>query len=266
MTLRYCACLVFISLFWQSVGLAENSEQRIETAPLDALVRAYPGFIKGHDDNNIFWIDGTTTSVGPDQKELPLAQRLKSASILGQFSLKYPPGTMPEAPGIDADPGRFRNEQFFKKMYGDCRKGEVQSHLTTIRWLPKTWNAEVKVTNINNVADQLVAVSEEIDRLPAAIKRAAYPIAGVLSCRPVADTGKMSMHAYGAAIDLNLAFSDYWFWQPKKAPIKYRNRMPYEIVEIFERHGFIWGGKWYHFDTMHFEYRPELLPIREVSK
>ena len=27
----------------------------------------------------------------------------------------------------------------------------------------------------------------------------------------------------------------------------------------FETHGFIWGGKWYHYDTMHFEYRPELL-------
>jgi hypothetical protein len=31
-------------------------------------------------------------------------------------------------------------------------------------------------------------------------------------------------------------------------------------VEVFERHGFIWGGKWNHYDTMHFEYRPELLP------
>ena len=35
--------------------------------------------------------------------------------------------------------------------------------------------------------------------------------------------------------------------------------VPHEIVEVFERHGFIWGGKWYHYDTMHFEYRPELL-------
>ena len=26
-----------------------------------------------------------------------------------------------------------------------------------------------------------------------------------------------------------------------------------------EKHGFIWGGRWYHYDTMHFEYRPELL-------
>ena len=24
-------------------------------------------------------------------------------------------------------------------------------------------------------------------------------------------------------------------------------------------HGFIWGGKWYHYDTMHFEFRPELV-------
>jgi hypothetical protein len=61
------------------------------------------------------------------------------------------------------------------------------------------------------------------------------------------------MHAYAAAIDLNTAFSDYWLWRKGG----YRNRIPYEIVEIFERHGFIWGGKWGHFDTMHFEYRPE---------
>src|SRR5690242_16362928 len=27
----------------------------------------------------------------------------------------------------------------------------------------------------------------------------------------------------------------------------------------FEQHGFIWGGRWAHYDTMHFEYRPELL-------
>ena len=38
-----------------------------------------------------------------------------------------------------------------------------------------------------------------------------------------------------------------------------RDRYPQEIVEIFEKHGFIWGGKWSHFDLMHFEYRPELL-------
>ena len=38
------------------------------------------------------------------------------------------------------------------------------------------------------------------------------------------------------------------------------NRIPPDIVAAFERHGFIWGGRWMHFDTMHFEFRPELLP------
>ena len=76
---------------------------------------------------------------------------------------------------------------------------------------------------------------------------------------PVVDTGRMSMHGYAAAIDLNLKVSDYWLWAGKGKTIPYKNRMPREIVDIFERHGFIWGGKWYHYDTMHFEYRPELL-------
>ena len=45
----------------------------------------------------------------------------------------------------------------------------------------------------------------------------------------------------------------------KTGRFEWRNRIPPEIIDIFERHGFIWGGKWYHFDTMHFEYRPELI-------
>jgi hypothetical protein len=79
------------------------------------------------------------------------------------------------------------------------------------------------------------------------------------NCRAVADTGQPSPHSYGIAIDLNTAFSDYWYWRPHGGPIVYRNRMPDQIVAIFEKHGFIWGGKWYHYDTMHFEFRPELL-------
>ena len=31
-----------------------------------------------------------------------------------------------------------------------------------------------------------------------------------------------------------------------------------DIVDAFEAEGFAWGGRWYHYDTMHFEWRPEL--------
>ena len=82
------------------------------------------------------------------------------------------------------------------------------------------------------------------------------PNSGTYNCRDVAGSTARSVHAWGAAIDINSAASDYWRWSPKG----WHNRIPIEIVRVFERHGFIWGGRWYHYDTMHFEYRPELLP------
>ena len=92
------------------------------------------------------------------------------------------------------------------------------------------------------------------------------PAAGTYNCRLIAGTNRVSGHGYGIAIDIAVGQSDYWRWAAKRttketdATVPYRNRIPLEIVHVFEKHGFIWGGRWYHFDTMHFEYRPELLP------
>jgi len=76
----------------------------------------------------------------------------------------------------------------------------------------------------------------------------------------------MSAHSYGIAIDIAVEYSNYWKWTSPKAEelsvIPYVNRIPIEIVKVFEKHGFVWGGRWYHFDTMHFEYRPEIVNSR----
>jgi hypothetical protein len=233
-----------------------------DAAALDALVRAYPDQLAGHDAGRLYWRDGTVMAVADGNPAKSFDQMLRNASILDQLRLTYRRGPLATPPAVNDDPGRFRNEAFFLKMYGDCRRGEVQARLAPVVWLPNTWGRRIWVTSVNGIAGKLRAVSDEIDSLPDAIKGAAYPIAGVLACRPVADTGRLSMHAYAAAIDLNLAASDYWLSRhgSRGGPITYRNRMPQAIVDIFERHGFIWGGKWYHYDTMHFEYRPELLP------
>ncbi|MBI3677951.1 MAG: M15 family metallopeptidase [Proteobacteria bacterium] len=198
---------------------------------------------------------------GPVDPDKPFAALLSHATILDQLRLAYPQGAPIAPPGFNFDPGRFRNAAFFNHMYGDCRKGEVEKHLTSVVWLPRHRSQTLRFTAVNGAADRLREVSAEIDVLPPSLARAAYPSAGTYSCRGVADAGQPSMHAYGAAIDLNLKVSDYWLWEAGKAAkiVPYRNRMPKEIVDIFERHGFIWGGRWYHYDTMHFEYRPELL-------
>ncbi len=140
-------------------------------------------------------------------------------------------------------------------MYGDCWQGEVAPRLVSVVWLPRSWGRTVRVTSINGVAQHLAEISEELDTLPTAVKRYAYPPAGTYNCRTVADTGEPSMHSWGAAIDINAAYADYWLWARGASA----NTIPAEIIEIFERHGFIWGGKWSHYDTMHFEYRPELV-------
>jgi hypothetical protein len=236
--------------------LAQNDP--VQSA-LDSLVAAYPDALAGHDDKALRWRDGTIMPVSDGAENKTFPQLLRHASIADQFRIPYPRGPLAAPPAVDADPGRFRNSAFFTKMYGDCQTGEVTPHLVSLAWLPKSWGQSIRITSLNGVDAQLRAVSAEIDALPDNIKRAAYPIAGTYNCRAIADTGEPSPHGYGIAIDLNTAVSDYWYWRPHDDAIVYRNRMPEEIVAIFEKHGFIWGGKWYHFDTMHFEFRPELL-------
>jgi hypothetical protein len=146
-------------------------------------------------------------------------------------------------------------------MYGNCLKGETKEHLVDVVWLPKKWGRTLKVTHINGVNKRLDAISRELDALPARFDPYLKPPAGTFNCRPIAGTTRPSAHGSGIALDIATRHSDYWRWAksgPEGQPV-YHNNIPPEIVAIFEAHGFIWGGKWYHFDTMHFEYRPELL-------
>jgi hypothetical protein len=228
-------------------------------ASIDDLLRAYPDELAGFDGIDLIWRDGTRMAVSDGRPDKSLEQQLRDGSILDQLRLPYPLG-LAAAEIPHEDPGRVRNKAFFDKMYGDCHAGQVAPHLVPVVWLPTAWGHVVRITAVNRVDRQLDAISRELDALPAEDRRYLYPIGGTYVCRPVADTGATSMHSWGAAIDINPAFSDYWLWRRGHGgDPAYVNRVPQEIVAVFERHGFIWGGRWSHFDTMHFEYRPELL-------
>jgi len=153
-------------------------------------------------------------------------------------------------------------------MYGDCRNGGVAAALASVPWLPKHGGGTIKASNINGLSESLKQVSAELDALPDRFMPYLIPNAGVFNCRVIAGTDRASMHAFGAAIDLNTSHAHYWRNAKPDAAgnLAYRNEIPFEIVDIFERHGFIWGGKWYHYDTMHFEYRPEMLPPQPAKQ
>jgi hypothetical protein len=91
-----------------------------------------------------------------------------------------------------------------------------------------------------------------------------------LSNRDITSTDTPSFHAWGLAFDLVPKSYEgrhaYWRWSRamdrqgwQRIPLEERWSPPSSVVEIFERHGFVWGGKWGYFDTIHFEYRPEIL-------
>jgi len=250
-SMRFTAACVLGAL------LSVIAQASAQESAVDLLVRAYPDFLAGHDANSLVWKDGTRMPLSDGREGKSFDDKLRHPSILDQLSIPYVTGRPSKPPGNEEDPGRFRNVAFFDKIYGDCSKGEVQGKLVKVPWLAKSGGGSVAATTVNGVADKLRAIAEELDRLTPGLKRYAIPSAGTFNCRTVKDTGNRSMHAWAAAIDLNTDFADYWLWNPKSG---YRNRMPFEIVDIFERHRFIWGGKWAHFDTMHFEYRPELIP------
>jgi hypothetical protein len=238
-----------------SIAGVVDSATAAGSATLDALVRAYPEELAGYDSTYLIWRDGARMPLSDGQPYKSFEEMLRHGSILDQIRLIYPAGTTAAALSPHDDPGRVRNRAFFDKMYGDCRRGEVAPRLVPVVWLPRSWGHTVEITSVNGVAQRLAEVSEELDALPPALKRYLYPPAGTYNCRTVADTGEPSMHSWGAAIDINAAHADYWLWHGSGEI----HQIPPEIVDIFERHGFIWGGKWLHYDTMHFEYRPELL-------
>lgn len=92
---------------------------------------------------------------------------------------------------------------------------------------------------------QLAAALGEVQRagLASAIDRSQY--GGCYVARKILwdPANPVSMHAWGLAIDFNVSTNGYGA----------RPQMHPRIVEIFERWGFRWGGRWRTPDGMHFE-------------
>jgi hypothetical protein len=237
-----------------------QTAQKQNSADIQRLVKVYSDLDRV-EGNALVWRDGTRMAIDEGRGIRDHEKLLATADIKDMFFSSYPVGPLGEPPARNSDPGRARNMPFFDKMYGNCLKGGVASNLIDVTWLPKKWGRTVKATRVNGVADRLVKVSNELDILPSRFDQFLFPPGGTYVCRPIAGTTRVSAHGHGIAIDIATKLAHYWRWSGVKASgtIPYRNAIPFEIVEIFERNGFIWGGKWYHHDTMHFEYRPELI-------
>lgn len=240
--LTYCFIVITLLL------LKTTANAALPDMALTRLQQAYPEQIQAVSEHSITWRDNTVMSAQEGQPNL-----YDQLSQTGN------------------DVGRLRYIPFFNKMYGGSEQAVIM-HLTFIYWLPEYFGHRypLLVTTVNHVDTQLKQVSMELSslvkRYPDYLGYLTHP-AGTFKWRLIANTNRVSPHSFGIAIDLNTTYSDYWQWDLHKqglaisesAPLTYHNKIPSEIVAIFAKHHFIWGGHWMHYDTMHFEYRPELL-------
>jgi hypothetical protein len=256
--------LIAVLALGASPGL-QVAAAELSTAARARLLAAYPAQLERIDGGELVWRDGTRMPLDDGKGDKSFEEWLAHPDIADMLALPYPAGAEATPPAANVDPGRARNAAFFDKVYGDCRKGEVEKNLTPVAWLPKRTRQVLPFSKINGAAQALAAVSAELDALPAAFDVFLYPSAGTYNCRVIAGTTRVSAHGNGIAIDIALARSHYWrnAGATGDGAVVYRNEIPMEIVRTFEKHGFIWGGRWYHYDTMHFEYRPELVGTGE---
>ena len=216
------------------------------------LLAAYPSYLSHFEGNELVWRDGTRM-VWDDGKSKTLEELLDGPDLQDMFEQAYPDKVIFQ---VDYDPGRCRPDAFFMKVYGGSAAA-VEAQLVPVEWFGQM----LRFNKANGAAKALEAVRDELMPLKD-LHGYLQPSAGTFNWRVVAGTKRLSNHSFGIAIDLNVQHAHYWRWSKEfKAgqTLRYQNSIPIRIVEAFERHGFIWGGKWYHYDTMHFEYRPELL-------
>ena len=224
------------------------------------MMLGYPEFVKGVEliESKPYLIMKSGLKILYDDALVKtLDQKLENADIQDMLSQIYP---MSDATGImekDVDPGRYRSYAFFNDVYGHTKE------LTYANTVKVTYGTQsLRFTKINQ-AD--LAFKTAVDRVfdfaksDESLLDYISPSSGTYNYRVISGTQILSMHSYGIALDMHYNAQDYWQWAD---PIKAKERIinyPKSIVNAYEDNMFIWGGKWNHFDTVHYEYRPEII-------
>lgn len=197
------------------------------------------------DGTRLPWDDGRTRTV---------EERLEHPDLKDTLAIPYPRGPITPVSDLAQDPGRVRVDALFLATYGASAEA-IAKQLVPVSLL----GTELKVHPKAKAA--FLAVAARLERLRSSPGWSeAEPffrrLGGTFAWRPIAGTKRQSAHSFGVSLDLDTRVTHYWRWQ--KGPLRWTNTVPAAVVEAFEAEGFIWGGRWAHFDTMHFEFRPEL--------
>jgi peptidoglycan L-alanyl-D-glutamate endopeptidase CwlK len=278
-----------------SKALADQAELSLNGANCTSIVQVYSSCGAGgftYDGTKLMTHNNGSTQVMTcdDGQNLNFYDRMEQMDLSSVLMIPYQTGVIP-LPEVrqNWDPGRLRAQELLKAVYGDTDTA-AKKNLVRVPFLNQTVLFQRNV----GAANALAAVGRDLVILAAQDVSVASFLAPFLQkkidlrqftyeWRVVAGTHRLSAHSFGAAIDLLLNNGpEYWLWDemrvhPEKAKqgeiaYKYDHYIPMgaphfnlKVVDVFESHGFVWGAKWNHYDTMHFEYRPEFFPGLQVT-
>ncbi|MDC0802671.1 M15 family metallopeptidase [Clostridium paraputrificum] len=224
------------------------------------LMIAYPESVQGvvKENDKVYCVMTSGKKIlYDDKKEKTHDEKLANADLQDTLEQIYPLNIIENIMEKNFEPGRIRNYELLNEVYGSS-KIAIEKNLKPLKYGYTNYQFNSK----NNANISLEKALKEV--IPLAQSRndigaILYPASGTYNYRIISGTGRLSAHSYGIAIDLKSDPRDYWKWA---SPEKGRSRLleyPRELIEAFENNNFVWGGKWGHFDILHFEYRPEII-------
>lgn len=166
-----------------------------------------------------------------------------------------------------------RSHHFYDALWEAHTKEEAAQRVTGIRFLGKKVVVHYAIKEKLALVEERIYADARTDVLVAQWIDDINTVSG-WNWRSIADTQSRSFHAYGGAIDLlpkSRTLETYWLWTSQTnrewwtVPYEKRLHPPEAVIKAFESYGFVWGGKWLFYDTMHFEYRPEIFMVNNIA-
>lgn len=224
------------------------------------LMMAYPTFVKGVElsaGNPYLVMASGLKILYDDQKVKTYDEKFAQADIQDMLEQLYPLTDTTGIAALNIDPGRFRVYAFFNDVFG-ATKEKTSANLVKVTF--GTQNLSFTQLNGAHLAfKKATDLASALAIKEPSIKAYMYPSSGTYNYRVISETNVLSMHAYGIALDMRFNDQDYWQWANLTKAEARIVQYPKSLVKIYEDQGFIWGGKWNHFDTVHYEYRPEII-------
>jgi hypothetical protein len=167
-----------------------------------------------------------------------------------------------------------RSQHFYDALWRARTKAEAYDRVKSIRLFGHTVLVHYSIMEELALVEERILAEAKTDPQVRAWVNSISTLDG-WNWRSIADTQSRSYHAYGAAVDIlpkSMGGKEtYWLWTANKkvewwnVPYSQRFHPPDAVIKAFEAYGFVWGGKWLFYDTMHFEYRPEILLLSGVG-